>query len=111
MSQQVDGGLGLDAAAEVQKLGRFLREEFRDGAPLRGSAVEEAIRRLNDLKLIADGLSDEEREAARERGAEQQPRLRALRRLKGRAADGDDMKSILKRFEAIFGGLFGNGTP
>lgn len=58
------------AVGDIQRLGKFLREEFHDGDPIKKHAIDEAILRLRELKkmryykAIVDELDEETRSAA-----------------------------------------------
>lgn len=58
------------AVGDIQRLGKFLREEFKDGGQLHKHAVDEAIARLRELKnmryykAVVDELDEETRAAA-----------------------------------------------
>lgn len=66
------------AVGDIQRLAKFLREEFQDGGPIKKHAIDEAIERLRELKqmrrfkAIVDELDEETRieatEKARKRG-------------------------------------------
>ena len=98
------------AVGDIQRLGKFLREQFHDGGTLSQNAIDEALLRLSELKLmrqykaIVDELSKEEL-----RRASRQARKRGtIKRLQPPADSNDPMSAadIFEHFRDVFGDLF-----